>query len=260
MKARFLFQVLPYAASALLVAGMAIRFALSRADAAGLDDQLARARSVFRGGRIWRLAVLVLLVAHLLALLAPAKVELLSQVPLRLYLLEGSGLLIGVLVLVGWSGAIGRHLGQREGSRAAAIADAAFLAVTQVAILSGLLTALFYRWGSRWSAATLTPYLASLVGGQPSAGYVTQMPFLVQLHVVAAFGALALLPFCGVAALGIAAVDRTLRWGGTLRWAGTPRWVRAIGWVARPFAVGGRVVEAWLRRHNPAAWIWPEED
>ena len=242
MKARFLFEVLPYVATAVLVTGTVVRFAISGRRAAGSDELRARARGVFGGGRSWRLAIGLLLAAHLLGLLVPAKVVLWSQVPLRLYLLEGAGLLMGVVVLVGWSSALGRHLSQSEGSRAAAIADASFLAMTMVGVLSGLLTALFYRWGSRWSAVTLTPYLASLLAGSPSAGYVTQMPFLVQLHLVSAFAALAILPFTGVAAVLIAATDC------------------ALGWVARPLAVGGRWVEAWLRRHDLAARIWPEED
>jgi len=242
MKTRFLFELLPYGATGLLVVGLAIRFAISGRGAADLNDQIERARQVFRGGRIWRFAVLVLLVAHLLALLVPAQVVVWSQVPLRLYLLEGIGLLVGTLVLVGCSGAIGRHLEQSQGSRAAAVAEAAFLAATLVAVLSGLLTALFYRWGSRWSAAILTPYLASLLRGRPNAGYITQMPFLVQLHVVATCLALAILPFTGLATLLVAAADR------------------ALGWVARPSGVAGRWAQGWLRRHNPAAWIWPEED
>ena len=68
------------------------------------------------------------------------------------------------------------------------------------------------------------------------------MPFVVKLHLASAFTALALLPFSSVAPFLIALLHR---------------W---FGLLARPFNAGGRVAEEWLRKHNPAVWIWPEED
>jgi hypothetical protein len=68
------------------------------------------------------------------------------------------------------------------------------------------------------------------------------MPFLVQLHVFAAFALAAVLPFTRVAPFVLVALDR------------------AIAIAGRPVTAANRGAEAWLRRHNPATWIWPEED
>jgi nitrate reductase gamma subunit len=242
VKITFLFQIWPYVALAILALGLVARFVLTGRASEAFNAELARAREIFAGGKLWRAGILLLLSAHLAGLLVPGSVVLWNSVPARLYLLEGAGLLLALVVLAGWAAAAWRHLSQSNGSLLGEIADALFLSVSLVAIVSGLLTALFYRWGSNWGTVILTPYLTSLLTGRPSATLVTQMPFLVQLHVFSAFGVAAALPFSGVAAFLIAALHRLL------------------ALADKPFAAGGRSAEAWLRRHNPAAWIWPEED
>jgi hypothetical protein len=68
------------------------------------------------------------------------------------------------------------------------------------------------------------------------------MPFVVKLHLASSFCALGLLPFSSVAPFLIALLQRV------------------FGLLGRPFGAGSRVAEGWLRKHNPAVWIWPEED
>ena len=69
-----------------------------------------------------------------------------------------------------------------------------------------------------------------------------QMPFLVQLHVFSSFAALAVLPFTRLSPFLVLALHRVLALGG------------------RPVAATFDVIEAWLRKQNLAARIWPEED
>ena len=118
----------------------------------------------------------------------------------RLYLLEGAGFIVGSAALACWCALVWRHLGRSNRPLITELADTVFLALLFVGILSGVLTAVLYRWGSTWSAVTLAPYLASLVRAKPAAGLATQMPFLVRLHVFSAFAALAVLPLTRLAA------------------------------------------------------------
>jgi nitrate reductase gamma subunit len=139
-----------------------------------------------------------------------------------------------------------RHLtgarGQARGSLAADLGDSIFLAVLLIGLGTGLFTAALYRWASSWGAVTLTPYVTSLLRGDPMSALAAQMPFLVQLHVFSAFALLAALPFTRVAVFFIAAIEG------------------AAGLLGRPIAAANRGAEGWLRKHNPAVWIWPEED
>jgi hypothetical protein len=68
------------------------------------------------------------------------------------------------------------------------------------------------------------------------------MPFVVQLHVVTAFGALAIAPFTRLAPYAIVGIHRALVFAG------------------KPISAAGRAAEDFVRRNNPGARIWPEED
>jgi nitrate reductase gamma subunit len=241
MKTTFLFQVWPYVALAILGLGLVGRYALAPR-ASGTDDAAARATALYGASRLWRIAFLILALLHLSALLIPRSVLAWNSVPVRLYLLEGTGFLFGLVALAGGASVAFRHLVQSKGSVGGEIADALFLSLLFVSVVSGLLTAAFYRWASNWGAATLTPYLASVLQGRASTELIAQLPFTAQLHVASAFGAAALLPFSGVGLLVVGVAHR----------------MAAV--ALKPVAAGGRATEALLRRMNPAAWIWPEED
>jgi len=122
------------------------------------------------------------------------------------------------------------------------IADYTLLSLLFLATLSGLVTAVLYRWGSSWAIGTVTPYLRSLARGEPATALVQQMPFLVRLHVFTWFALLAVVPFTRGAMVLVAAGDR-------------------IGmWLARPIGASGAVGKRALARLSPARWLWPEED
>jgi nitrate reductase gamma subunit len=89
---------------------------------------------------------------------------------------------------------------------------------------------------------TLAPYVASLVRRQPAVQLASQMPALVQLHVLATFAAIAVVPLTRLSTFLIAAAHG------------------CMVLIGGPFrAVGNGVIE-WSRRHDPGSWFWPEED
>jgi nitrate reductase gamma subunit len=240
MKKDFLFGIFPYVAVGLLAVGILVRYLLLRRQGTAAD--VSPARAVFASGRLWPFSLLLLFAGHLIVVLAPRSLLLWNGSKGRLYLAEGAAFAIGVAALAGWLALMGRNLKRHGGAVLAELSDTVLLALLLVGIVSGLLLALLYRWGSSWGAMILAPYLVSLVQGRPAAGYVLQMPFLVRLHVFSWFAALAMVPATRLGSVAAAALQRIL--------AG----------MGKPLAIAGRAAGTWLRKHNPAPLFWPEED
>jgi nitrate reductase gamma subunit len=242
MKVNFLFSAWPYIALSLLAVGLAVRYLLERKHMDAVRVEMAEAWSVFSGAKLWRAGIALLLLVHAAILLLPQSVLAWNGSPVRLYLLEAVAFGAGLAALAGWAKLTWQQVSHGNRSAITELSDTVFLALLFVAIASGVLMAALHRWGSTWGALVLTPYLASILRYRPAPGLATQMPFLVRLHVFSAFAALAILPLTRLAALCVFILHS------------------ALGLVGRPVSAAGRAAEAWLRRHNPAPWLWPEED
>jgi nitrate reductase gamma subunit len=246
MRINFLFKVWPYLAFAVLVGGLLVRAVLARKLMAVSKAERSEASKVFLRGKVWFLSLLGLFLVHVLGMLFPHSVILWDTVPLQLYVLEGLAFAAGVLALAGYISLLWRYFGRSGESVSGEVGNVAFAALLFVALLSGLLIAVFYRWGSSWGTVTLTPYMRSLFQGKPAVEYVARMPFLVQLHVFSLFAGLALLPFTRATSLLIL------------------RMYRGFDLVVKPLLIRGErrlaPVDAWLQRYNPTAWIFRDEE
>jgi nitrate reductase gamma subunit len=242
MKPNTLFAVWPYVAFALLAGIVGLRYLMVRKRIDVIKFRIAEAKEVFRGSKLWRWGLVLLLAGHLAGFLFPRLVLRADSSTAGLYLIEGTFFALGVITLAGWAGLMWRHLGRAGGSFFSELADTILLSLVGVGILSGLLMAISYRWGSAWGVSILSPYILTVLRGQPVVAFAAQMPFMVQLHVFSTFAALAVMPFSRVSPFMVLALHRVLALGG------------------RPVAAGFDALEAWLRRQNLAARIWPEED
>ena len=245
LQTELLFQLFPYVALAILILGLGIRHALARRKPKAIAPAADAAWREFRGTPAWRIGLAVTVVIHLVCLLVPGSIRAWDGAPLRLYLLEGSGFLFGIVALVGVIQVMLRHIGRSVAAHHGPIpevADYALLTLLLVATISGLSTAVMYRWGSSWEVGTLTPYLWSLLRGEPATSLVQQMPFLVRLHVFTWFAVLAVMPFTSAAMILVAAGDRVVLLAG------------------RPITAAGRAGRRALGKLSPARWLWPEED
>lgn len=231
----------PYIALALLGLGTIFRYLLALRQPAALAAKLAEAKAVF-GGRVWWAGLLAALGGHLVGLLSPRAILSWNTNMARLYLLEGLAFVVGLAALISGAALVWRHFGRHGRSFLADIFDTAFLALLLVVIVSGLLVAALYRWGSSWGVITLTPYVISILRGQPVPDLAAQMPFLVRLHVLATFAALAMVPLTRLATFPVVALHGCLVL------------------LYRPVRAAGNAINAWLSKHNPGAWVWPEED
>jgi nitrate reductase gamma subunit len=206
-----LFAVTPYLASLFLVAVTLLRYLLARQRGGLSAGDAATSRALLGGHRAWRIGVGGLAAGHLVLLAFPGMVLAWNQSLARLIALEVVLFACGVLALVGLLDLVVRHLGRSTLSRGS-LADTAFLGLLLVAVASGLCLAVLYRWGSSWSVVTLTPYLHSVVGLEPTLGLVKEMPYVVKLHLFSGLALAALLPFTHVVYAVLVPLDRAAGW------------------------------------------------
>ncbi|HZJ67925.1 MAG TPA: respiratory nitrate reductase subunit gamma [Kofleriaceae bacterium] len=240
-----LFLAFPYAALLVLIAGIGLRFAMSRRDPEATRAGARSAWELFSGTTTWRIGLAVTFGLHLLGLLIPRSILAWNGVPVRLYLLEDGGFLLGVVALVGWVKIMRRHINKTTASARATlqeIADCGLLSLFCMALVSGLVIAILYRWGSSWSASTLAPYMQSLASGAPQTQLVEDLPFLVRLHVLSWFAIIALVPFTSASLIAVSLLDR------------------AVALVVRPIDAATAMGRRTMAKLSPAKWLWPEED
>jgi nitrate reductase gamma subunit len=242
----FLFITAPYAAAAALPVVLMVRWLIGRRRPQDLRERAAQAARIFGGSRVWLSGLLALLAGHLLGLLFPRQVLLWNDVPMRLFVLEGTAHLVGLLTLVALVILLGRRLLEPGGPSAGSVADLALLSLLLVQIVSGLSIAALYRWASTWSVVTLGPYVASLLRLKPRLELIASMPYLVKLHVFSATAALAVLPWTHLIYLFLYPSERLLA---VLRAPAV--WLAA---QTRP-----RIVQ-WGRRVGGAATLWWDDE
>jgi nitrate reductase gamma subunit len=245
LEGELLFLAFPYAALLVLIVGIGLRFAMSRRDPEGTRAAARAAWNLFSGTTTWRIGLAVTFGIHMLGLLIPHSILAWNGVPVRLYLLEDGGFLLGVVALVGWLKIMRRHISKTTASARATlqeIADCGLLSLFCMALVSGLVIAILYRWGSSWSASTLAPYMASLARGAPMTQLIVDMPFLVRLHVLSWFAIIALVPFTSASLIAVSVLDRL------------------VALALRPINAATRVGRRAVAKLSPARWLWPEED
>ena len=190
-----LFGVFPYVAIILAVAGSLWRFSTSQFTFTSLSSQFLEQRQLFWGSVPWHYAILALLLGHLIGTLIPSGVQAFVGVPLRLYILEGTALALGILALVGLVVLIVRRSTSPYLRPVTTPMDVVLLAVLLLQVVTGVATAILYRWGSDWYVSVATPWLWFLATLSPNWSYMVSLPLLVKLHAVSAFALIALIPF-----------------------------------------------------------------
>jgi len=158
-----LFGIFPYIALTLAVVVTAYRMVYRPFSVSAQSSQLLEQKRLFYGSIAMHWGLVLVLLGHLLALLIPKGLLLWNAVPLRLYLLEITGLGLGLWALVGTWVLLTRRLSVARVRAASTSMDYVVLVVIFVSVLSGVLTALFYRYGSYWFPAVMTPYLWSIL-------------------------------------------------------------------------------------------------
>ncbi len=190
-----LFVVVPYAAIVLLVVVTVARWRLHQFTVSSMSSQLLESRRLFWGSIPFHWGLTLILLGHLAALLVPRSFEIWNAVPLQLFLLEATGMALGLWTLFGIVMLIMRRVQVPRITTTTSKMDAAVLAVLLVQIVTGLLIAIFYRWGSFWGTSVFVPYVRSLLTFSPQPELVASLPIILKTHVWAFFAFVALFPF-----------------------------------------------------------------
>jgi nitrate reductase gamma subunit len=193
MRDALLYAWFPYTAAALLVSVPVWRCFGSASRRAALPARGEESARLYKGTRVWRLALALLLFGHVLAFAAPRLFEQWDRSPARLLLLEGAGIAAGAAAILGLVHLA--RLARRRRDGALPVPDALLLGLCAVSLLSGVAGSLLYRWGTSWYALSLLPYVRSLERLQPDLSFVLPLPPLVKLHLLSGVAAAAVLPF-----------------------------------------------------------------
>lgn len=195
MNGIFFFVLLPYIAIISLVAGSIYRYRFHGFQVSSLSSQLLENKLLFFGSRPFHWGIILLFFGHLIAFLIPKTVLAWNAKPVRLYILEISALAFGIISLIGLTILIIRRIQVKRVRIMTSRMDIFVYAILSIQVITGLYTAIFFRWGSSWFAMVLTPYLQSVFLIQPDTTAVLTLPFMVRLHMVSAFVLIGMIPY-----------------------------------------------------------------
>lgn len=195
MNGIFFFVVLPYLAILSLLIGSIYQYRYSGFQVSSLSSQFLESNQLYFGSRPFHWGLIFLFFGHLIAFLVPRSVLAWNQVPLRLHILEITAFAFGLMAFGGLILLIIRRIKTKRLLVVTSRMDIFVYLILLVQVITGLWTAYFFRWGSSWFAMVLTPYLYSIFTFNPDVAAVTQLPFMIRLHIVSAFVLVGMIPF-----------------------------------------------------------------
>jgi len=189
------FVATPYAAVLLAVAGTAYRMRYRKFTVTSLSSQLLERDKLFWGSIPFHWGILIILLGHLMALLIPSSFTAWNSVPVRLYLLEITGFALGLWALGGLLVLLYRRFSSSRIRAVTTPMDMVVLLLLGAQILTGLMIALWYRFGSFWGPEVFTPYIRSLFTLDPRPELLADLAIVVRLHAFLFFVFLGVFPF-----------------------------------------------------------------
>jgi len=192
---QILFVVLPYVALVLFFLVTIQRYRARKFTYSSLSSQFLENRDHFWAVVPFHYGILAVLTGHIVAWLLPGEILAFNARPIRLYLLEITGLTLGLFALVGLVAAILRRFRTSKIRVVTTPFDWILYILLLVQVTTGVLVAILNPWGSSWFAGAAAPYLWSIAKLQPHIGFVAGLPWLVKLHITNAFVLIGFFPF-----------------------------------------------------------------
>jgi nitrate reductase gamma subunit len=191
----FLFVGLPYLAIVICVVGCVWRSRNDRYRLTARSSQFLEDGRLLFGSVPWHVGIIVVLLGHLVAAVVPRMWSSLLTVPGALFAVEAIGFASSLLAIVGLSLLIVRRITDARVQAVTTPMDLVLVFLLMAQIVVGVLSSLFYRYGSAWSTGTVVPYFWGLLTLRPEMACVTGFPMLFKLHIVGAWILIALVPF-----------------------------------------------------------------
>jgi nitrate reductase gamma subunit len=192
---QLLFVVLPYVAFFTFFLVTIQRYRSRSFTYSSLSSQFLENRQHFWGLVPFHYGILTVLAGHVVAFLVPREILAWNSKPVRLYILEITALIFGLLTVTGLAAAMVRRLSVSKVKQVTSARDWVLYALLLLQVVTGVGVALFHPWGSSWFAASATPYLWSILKLNPDIGAIVAMPWLVKLHIVNAYVVIGFFPF-----------------------------------------------------------------
>lgn len=190
-----LFIAFPYFAVITAVWVAIYRYRNDRFSYSSQSSQFLENRLLSWGSAPWHYAILIILAAHLVALLIPRVWASLIAAPIRLYILEVTGLALALVALFALGVLIYRRLTTPRVRVVTTPADWLLLVLLLAQVGLGFWVALFFRWGADWYLYTSVPWMVSLATFQPEIATVVTLPWVVKIHFLGGFLLIAVFPF-----------------------------------------------------------------
>lgn len=192
----FLFIAFPYAALLLAIGVGIYRKFWHPYTYSSLSSELLEKRRLFWGSVPFHYGLTTILLIHLFAGLFPGALQWILGGNVRGPVLEITGIALGLYTLFGIIVLILRRIASaRTVRRATSYMDGFILFILLVQIYSGIVIAIFDRWGGVWYTHTATPWFWSLATFHPNASTVASLPPFVQFHFLVGFLVILLFPF-----------------------------------------------------------------
>ena len=190
-----LFAVLPYVAITTFVMGTVFRYYKQGYKVTSLSSQLFETRLLYWGSHAFHIGIVVLFVGHLIGFLLPSGLIVLGGKPARLIPIEIGAFGFALLSMFGLITLIFRRVVTVRLHKITSPMDIVVYILLGLQVITGMVTAVFFKWGSLWFASTLSPYLKSILLFSPDIKAVAEMPFFIKVHVALAFLIVGLIPF-----------------------------------------------------------------
>lgn len=190
-----LFAALPYVAFFTFFLVTIQRYRAQAFTYSSLSSQLLENQRHFWALVPFHYGILLVLAGHVAGLCIPQSVLAWNRHPLRLYVLEATGLALALLTLIGLVGIVIRRIATDKVRVVTSLVDWILYGLLLLQVGTGIFLAVFYPWGTSWYVSAAAPYLWSIVTLQPDIGFVAAAPWMVKLHVVGAFLLITVFPF-----------------------------------------------------------------
>jgi nitrate reductase gamma subunit len=154
---QFLFIALPYVCLFTFLLMTIYRYRQQSFSYSSLSSQFLENKQHFWAVVPFHYGILAVTAGHLIAFLIPRSILAWNSHPLRLYILEISALVCGLLTLIGLISLIARRGTTTRIRKVTTVTDWILFAMLLIQTVSGVAIALFHPWGSSWFATNMSP-------------------------------------------------------------------------------------------------------